>query len=167
MKKMFLLNVIIGLFLPILGKAENKILFSCTLEDPWLQKQNMTGNLVVYKNLENAELKLTTPQEEIICPLSVDSLQDASRAVVALANFKFSAQSCTPEAKKFNKNLRPNMTLKVSTQPGVPPEAAIAWRVHTGFSKCKETKNNLKDLGVGSRLPLSNQNKKNKSTKNF
>ena len=160
--KNFLIKILLILVAPVVANASNTVLYSCKIEDSWLKEQNIVGNLIVYKDLERAEIKLKGADEEVSCPLIVESLQDASRAVVATANFKFSAQSCAPESKNFNKHLRAKMTLKVSTQPGVPPEAVLAWRAHTGFSACHETENNLQSVGVGSRLPQSTPPKKRK-----
>lgn len=160
--KNFLLKILISLVAPVVANASNSVLYACKIEDSWLTEQNITGDLIVYKDLERAEIKLKGRDEEVICPLTLDSLQDASRAVVATANFKFSVQSCTPESKNFNKHFRSKMTLKVSTQPGTPQEAVLSWRTHTGFTACKETENNLQAIGVGSRLPQSTQTKKRK-----
>lgn len=134
-------------------------LYSCKIEDAWLQKQNLSG-FVNVGDLDHAELKIVSSSETVTCPLAVESVQDNSLGKVSEVVFKLLPESCTPFEKSFNRNLRKRMTLNVSTQPGTAPAAQIAWRNRTGYSDCKETLNNLKDHGIGARFPQSQKQKK-------
>nr|WP_295905025.1 hypothetical protein [uncultured Bdellovibrio sp.] len=153
------------LFLGILNTASAaEPLYSCKLNDAWLEKQNLSG-FVNVSDLDHAEIKITSSSDTVTCPMAVESVQDSSSGKVSEVVFKTIPEACSPFEKSFNRHLRKRITLNVSTQPGVPPSAQIAWRNRTGYSDCKEVTNNLKDHGIGARFPQSQKNPLNKKSK--
>ncbi|WP_374080323.1 hypothetical protein [Bdellovibrio bacteriovorus] len=154
--------LVLGLF-SFANAAEN--LYSCKIEDAWLQKQKLSGSVNV-SDLDHAEIQIVSSSETVTCPLAVESVQDNSLGKVSEVVFKLLPEACTPFEKSFNRNLRKRITLNVSTQPGTPaPAAQIAWRNRTGYSDCKEILNNLKDHGIGTRFPQSQEQKKESQLK--
>lgn len=145
--------------------AQETPLFSCKLNDPWLQTEKTSAELTIM-NMDQAKIIFRSGDDAVSCPLEVESIRDASRAVVAEAIFKLHTQACSPTEKNFNKYLRSRITLNVSTQPGVPPSAQLAWKNRSGFIHCEEILNNLKSIGIGNRLPQSTKTKSNKKGTN-
>lgn len=138
-----------------LAQAQNKnILYACQIEDTWLQGKQLTARLEVF-DFERALITLKSSTETFTCPLSVETIQDASRGRIARVVISMKPESCTPQEKLYTSKLRRHVDLFIDAHPQATGEAQVSWRQLGSRAECKETVNNLHSQGLGHRYPQS------------
>ncbi|MFV8259350.1 hypothetical protein ACNQKP_16205 [Bdellovibrio bacteriovorus] len=134
------------------AEAQNKkTLYSCQLQDEWLQAKSLSAGINI-EDLDHATITIKSESETVVCPMAVETVQDASRSRIARIIFSMTPSGCSPQEKLFHRNLRRRVELFIDAHPDAKGSAQLSWRHRGARSECKETVNNLKALGIGNKF---------------
>lgn len=151
MIRLIVLTALVFLSFSSAQAQSKKLMYSCQLQDKWLQGQKLSASIDV-QDLDHASINIQSPSETVTCPLAVESVQDASNGRIAKVIFLMTPEACSPPEKSFNRNLRRRIELHIDAQPGRKGDAQLSWRHRGNRSPCKEVVNNLKSHGIGNKF---------------
>lgn len=128
--------------------AKEPPIYSCRIKSDFLTQQKSSADFVL-KNLDAAEFKFKTPDEEFRCPVEVETIQDGTRFAIAQITIKMSSAKCNSSSMDINKFFRKRINLKISSQPGLENDGKMTWKIGEANDDCLVLENNLRSHGLG------------------
>lgn len=160
-RHLLLSSFVLGFIFSAEAQAK-QLLYSCQLKDEWLQAKSLSAGINI-EDLDHATITIQSATETVVCPMAVETVQDASRSRISRIIFSMKPAGCSPQEKLFHHNLRRRVELFVDAHPDAKGSAQLSWRHRGARSDCKETVNNLKSHGIGNKFHPTAAPSKNSS----